>query len=306
MRYRYTGLIMAGLVGVLSGCATKHPHNDVLIFGTTTKLAADVAAPVQNAGIPEFTIGFKRLEAVWMPLRPNGTIAQAEDNSKIVERSRKVAKAINACITELKSGGMLRQTAEQRCFDSLMPGGLYQGESSGIVSGKGGAVKELDTYSVFASFGGTGSLSFNSASGSLAQFFATGIAAQRLGANPQVGVALNAEAPDAAQAQAEADQAQSEADQAMAEAVSDVQMSDRAFYDKTVSETNLIMACRAPSKDQAQYNQFITDTAANAVPANQARINALQGNTVDDTFAFQLKSRHALRAEFMKQYIKDC
>lgn len=67
-------LIAAAISGVgLSGCLNGVQHNDVLIFGTDTKLALDVSASATGGGTPEVTIGYKRAEAVWMPLVANGT-----------------------------------------------------------------------------------------------------------------------------------------------------------------------------------------------------------------------------------------
>lgn len=173
-------ILTAGALGglaILSACIThkdRNPHNDVLIFGTTTKLGVDVSAPVQNGAVPELTLGYKRLEAVWMPLRPQGAAPDSDDSNLIDNK--------------------------------------YASLSSGVDPSKGGHLFELDTYSVFASLGAKGGVSFNSASGNLAQFFATGIAAQRLGTNPSVSEALNATAPEAAAEKATAQAKQAEAE----------------------------------------------------------------------------------------------
>lgn len=191
-------LIAAGLLCALplSGCIThrdKNPHNDVLIFGTTTTLGADISAPVQNGAVPGFTLGYKRLEAVWMPLRPQG--APQVTTAGTAEVSLPLAES--------------EATLDLKIDNSLIDN-KYASLASGVSPEKGGSNLELDTYSVFASLGAKGGVGFNSASGHLAQFFATGIAAQRLGANETVGEALNATAPQAAAAKAEADKAKAE------------------------------------------------------------------------------------------------
>lgn len=176
---------------LLQGCILhkdKNPHNDVLVFGTTTKFALDVSAPVQNSGIPEFTLGYKRLEAVWMPLKTNGTVDKAPSSN--VEQ---VIDDINKCTEQLAANGMTGEQKAKFCLTAILPADKYVSISSGIDSSKGGNSLEIDTYSVFASLGAKGSLSSSSASGNLAQFFATGVAAQRLGANPTVAAILNAE-----------------------------------------------------------------------------------------------------------------
>lgn len=120
---------------IASGCANKQ-HNDVLIFGTNTKVAFDVSTDPANAGTPSFTLGYKRQEVAWVPLNANGTL--------------------------VKSGGTTDDTS----------GSKYIGKNK----------EQVDTYSVFASFGGKfGAGTQNEAA--LSQFFATGIAAQHLGAS---------------------------------------------------------------------------------------------------------------------------
>jgi len=56
------------LLFFLSGCATPK-HSNTLIFGTNIKFALDVSA--DPAGSPSVTVGYKRQEAVWMPLLAN-------------------------------------------------------------------------------------------------------------------------------------------------------------------------------------------------------------------------------------------
>lgn len=87
------------MVSQLAACVThrdKNPHNDVLIFGATTKVAIDVSAPIQNAAIPEFTLGYKRLEAVWTPLKSEGSFDQ--DPSKTTAA---LLSNLNSCTSQL-------------------------------------------------------------------------------------------------------------------------------------------------------------------------------------------------------------
>lgn len=217
--------LMACVAGwALSACVLDNPHNDVLVFGTTTKVAVDVSAPVQNGAIPEFTIGYKRNEGVWMPLKANtaadesladlepfkGKIAACEARAKADYDARPVGGGRPVGGTPLPKPPFDLVAARERCLAKLLPPEKYLAHSSGIDSQKGGTTEETDTYSVFASFGGRGNLGFGSTAGALAQFFATGIAAQRLGANPGLAAALNAGGADAAKAQAEAEKAQAE------------------------------------------------------------------------------------------------
>lgn len=187
-------LLMA-FIFISQGCVLhgeKNPHNDVLVFGTSTKFALDVSAPIQNGGIPEFTLGYKRLEAVWMPLKPNGSVdaAPSDGVSKLIKDIQECDNGLKATITDQAKRASF-------CLTAALPAGKYVSLSSGIEETKGGRELEIDTYSVFASLGAKGTLGFNSGSGNLAQFFATGVAAQRLGSNHAIGMALNASAPEA-------------------------------------------------------------------------------------------------------------
>lgn len=131
MRRSRFGINMMSVLTVLFviGCANQ-PHNDVLVFGTNTKFGVDVSSEPANAGTPTLTLGFKRQEVAWVPLKANGDLT-ADEKKK------------------------------------------YQGTADG---------KKVDTYSVFASFGG-GVTAGSETSAGLSQFFATGIAAQNLGEN---------------------------------------------------------------------------------------------------------------------------
>ncbi len=189
MRSRTIAAIAVGLA--MGGCVLGRTHNDVMVFGTTTQLAIDVSAPVQNAGVPAFTIGYKRHEAVWMPLRTSeGT--EAGNNDRSFAEAQQTASHMNDCTESFSV--MFTNDDDETDFEALnsfclalvLDPSKYVGVSRGIDDARGGTDLEIDTYSVFASFGARGNVSNDEAGGALAQFFATGIAAQRLGANPAV------------------------------------------------------------------------------------------------------------------------
>lgn len=124
-----------------TGCAMPR-HSNTLVFGTTTRFAIDVSqTPTSPMGI---TIGYKRDEAVWMPLMAN------EDNAgKLVPSKCKTDDCIK-----------------------------FQGVDD--ETGKG----DRDAYSVLATFKGSASGesggSGPKAGATLAQYFATGMAARLL------------------------------------------------------------------------------------------------------------------------------
>ncbi len=197
LRHGYVALLACTALPLLGGCALnrdKNPHNDVLLFATQTKFGIDISAPATSATLPAFTVGYNRSEAVWMPLKPNGTKNHPASESLGAE----AVKQLNACETSL--GPVIADAAKRNaaCLAAVLPAGKYVSMSTGIANTIGGSGLEVDTYSVFASFGTRGGISGSNANGGLAQIFATGIAAQRLASNPVVGNALNVAASEAA------------------------------------------------------------------------------------------------------------
>ena len=302
MHGRILSILMMGGAATLPGCITHrdhNPHNDVLIFGTTTKLGVDVSAPVQNGAVPEFTVGYKRLEAVWMPLK-----IQAETST----------------VTETIAGGQTGREARTRPVTRTittkhisdrdpspsadMMGDKYVSMSSGVSPERGGQALELDTYSVFASLGAKGGLSFNSASGNLAQFFATGIAAQRLGTNPSIAEALNAKAPEAAAKQAAAEsatvQALLDAGATPEEAIRVAETTDvtRAKVDTDVQKAmGCVQAWNGTPPANLAAAADASDSQKNAIEQARILVSTSASNT---NLAGVLRANGAARAAILK------
>lgn len=134
-------LLMAACLA-LAGCTSTPRHTNTLIFGTNTVVGLNVAQ--ESAASAGVIVGYKRQEAVWMPLLPNQAPSGAGE------------PAPAPC------------TEKDKCpkFESTSPG-------------------KTDTYSVLASFGAryqgsAGGTAGAQADGGIAQYFATGIAAQLL------------------------------------------------------------------------------------------------------------------------------
>lgn len=173
----YRGAALAALLTALGGCSTMIRHNDVLIFATTTQLGVTVSAAGTTTGSPgpNVDIGYKRTEAVWMPL-----IANADGTAWKPNACPPNTANCPPTLDELKYAGGGEQATAQHGTDS---------------------------YSVLASFGAkvTGEAASGPKAGlGLAQFFATGIAAQRLASNAAVTQALSIQDPVSAQAGAAA------------------------------------------------------------------------------------------------------
>lgn len=228
------GATLITACAMLAGCANI-PHNNVLLFGTDTKVALDISSAATQGGAPQITIGYRRAEAVWMPLVANKQTCGNAGN----------------CQTE---------TATNNSGVQVLSGKDQQ-------SGQG-----TDAYSVFASFGAKFGAEASGAevsgSGGLAQFFATGIAAQRLAANQSVQEALKVStAPEAAARTAEAE--------AVIEQERTRQIALRANTVRT--GTDVIIACVAPGGafDAAKRDQLFAD--ASTIDPNISGLQPLVG-----------------------------
>lgn len=168
---RYTALAATIALGA-SACAV--PHNNVLVFGTDTSFGVNVDIAPDPSSPVGVAIGYKRKEAVWMPLVVNNQTC--EKGSGMKSNSIK-------CTTTTRADG---DTSD----DAVDGSSKFKGKS-----GKKDAEYEEDTYSVFASFGGNAKGGKDGAQLAVAQFFATGIAAQRLGANPAAAQLVSVQSP---------------------------------------------------------------------------------------------------------------
>lgn len=241
---RYSGGIALGSVLALAACAA--PHNDVLIFGTNTKFAVDVSASAATGGVPELTVGYKRQEAVWMPL-----IVNARDSKVGGEIAKTLDHNYQSCksAADQVSDPEDKQEALAACRADLAEGIKYVGTSGGSGSlnietrSGAGTYNDRDAYSVFASFGATfgaeGGTGTAEAQGGIAQFFATGVAAQRLGANTAIGDALKVETTDARVV--EAVQQRAEAREDLTEAQREIAQLKKGFDDRVSAHVNAII-----------------------------------------------------------------
>lgn len=143
----FRNLITIAAAGALSACAQMTRHSNTLVFGTNTTFG--IAAGTDATNVPSVTIGYKRQEAVVMPLVAN-------------------TKDVDGVLEPCQVGPEFPPPQSPAALPSCM-----------LIGRRG---ETLDAYSVLASFGaefdasGTGA----DAKGGLAQYFATGVAAQVL------------------------------------------------------------------------------------------------------------------------------
>lgn len=212
-------LVTLGFAAFLMGCTSTPQHTNVLIFGTNTKVALDVSQdPVSGVGV---TLGYKRQEAVWMPLMPN--------------------RAASAPASSTASGSAPLVPAD--CSPTLCP--KFVGTDKD---------KQDDTYSVLASFGTKLSGGVDAqgkdarVKGEIAQYFATGLAARLLAQSGGAGlVNTNADGGLSAKDRREADQLRSTMNNELEELL--IALADAGDARK-INKTKLQAAFeKAPGKD---------------------------------------------------------
>lgn len=213
----------------LSACA----HNDVLVFGTDSSFGIDVQTAATQGASPSITVGYKRKEAVWMPL------------------------IVNATHSKVAAGQAVTWNPDGVKYASTVPG----------ADGK----DRRDTYSVFASLGARFDNEINAGGGKvgggLAQFFATGRAAVALTENEALVTSLKLSDGESATAQATAVTAA--ATNKSATAISSGLTPDQtaaleaaaakliALHDRRV---NLVLACATGADGAYRWEEIVAGT----------------------------------------------
>lgn len=165
MRRRfYPQLAAVALILPAGGCVQSVRHSNTMLFGTNTSFGIKVGtAPNQ---VPSITVGHDRQEAVIMPL-----VANTRDNGQY----------------------QMPCTPEPQLSNADGPEPFVHPCALVAINGKA-----RDSYSVLASFGakfgGEGATGGTKVNGGLAQYFATGVAAQLLALNGGASVVAVGEA----------------------------------------------------------------------------------------------------------------
>lgn len=181
------------------GCVQMTRHSNMMIFGTNTVVG--VRAGTNATSVPEVAIGFTRQEAVILPLVANvgsttgegGTTTQTVTDAKGVKTE--TVTATGGRLNRLDPCDMTKPIPTPPTGSDTRP---YRVNPCSLVAVNGDA---QDSYSVLASFGGHFDASSETGSttgkAGVAQYFATGMAAQLLALN---GGAAVVAAGDAAKA----------------------------------------------------------------------------------------------------------
>lgn len=168
---RTIALACVFFAAALSGCSTA--GNQVLVFGTDTKVALDISG--DPTGQPSFTLGYKRREAVWLPLAAGHSLT----HRCLIGSGKKLActatdqpiLATHVCV-QPADGTLANATVDGKPMLCLSP-------RPQIAKFVGKKMDQEDAYSVMASFG----LDSSGSSKKIAQYLATGFAARALAEN---------------------------------------------------------------------------------------------------------------------------
>jgi hypothetical protein len=195
LRQRYVGLLACAALPLVGGCVQATRHSNTMVFGTTTTVGVKVGRDVNQ--MPNVLIAYDRQEAVIMPLLANTGEKPGSQNM------------LSPCApaTEITTtGGKPPTTMTQKMNDEISFGTdgkatVHPCKFVGLRSGPDNFLIQ-DSYSVLASFGAKlkGNATDGTAAAGLAQYFATGAAAQTLALN---GGAAVIAVGDAARAAAE-------------------------------------------------------------------------------------------------------
>lgn len=161
--------VAAGAAIILGGCATA--GNEILLFGTDTKVGISIAG--DPTGSPDFTLGYRRREAVWLPVSVGGGGIPTHlcAGTPLQCATAEPAKGSHVCVSVATGGGNAKAgAAELLCEEAANVRRLLYVGSQGPNAGR-------DAYSVIANFG----LQTGVTGGTqLAQYIATGMAARIL------------------------------------------------------------------------------------------------------------------------------
>lgn len=176
--------IIAALVPVIlgcTGCTQMTRHSNMIVFGTNTVVGLRVGADASQT--PSIDVGYSRREAALMPVVANSS---ANDDGTLLQPCNPgTSVAVVAGTPQPPANSPLPAFATHPCL---------------LVASDGREAK--DSYSVLASFGASFDASAEAkgpnAGGGLAQYFATGMAAQLLALNGGAAVVATGQAAEKA------------------------------------------------------------------------------------------------------------
>ena len=181
--YRITAAIALSAIA-LGGCTQMTRHSNMVVFGTNTVVGVRVGTNATQ--VPSIDVGYTRQEAVLMPVVANTAVEQDDKaTGKLAPCAVDGTVTVVAGTPAPPNGSVLPSFATHPCL---------------LVASDGRNAR--DSYSVLASFGADFGASSEPSKattrGGLAQYFATGMAAQLLALNGGAAVVATGQAAEKA------------------------------------------------------------------------------------------------------------
>jgi hypothetical protein len=274
--YRRYGFILIASSLLASGCTQTVRHTNTLLFATNTQIA--ISAGTSATAQPDITIGFKRQEAVVMPLVANYA-PDPKEPGKLVPCGNATSPPADSC----------------------------------LIVGKNGTSGAQDSYSVLASFGakfgGKSSGATPEASVGIAQYFATGVAAQLLAATGGASIVTTAAQQPASPEKAAVVSAVMNPEEAQSAALG------VANYEQAVQvgvaaglKRNLIASTGAACfKDPAKANNLLAGlNSVETLKDKASDLEAAGKNSADALSIYLQDAGSSVQKEFSNQVLKHC
>ena len=225
------GKIMGLSLGViiLSSCTQMTKHSNTLVFGTDSVIGAKVGQDANQ--LPTIDLGYTRREVALVPLLANTKVGSDGD--------------LEPCPATSTSVGTNVTINMQDCHFRATNGGVDQ-----------------DSYSTLASFGAEVKGSGSEASMAIAQFFATGVAAQQLALSGGANLVQVSSSEDVAKENASAAaRAQS--------LVRGEEINNAAIYSDNIEQGKIVA-----KSIMGGASTPVTDTEIQALVAEIAKVNS--------------------------------
>lgn len=274
--YRRYGFILIASSLLASGCTQTVRHTNTLLFATNTQIA--ISAGTSATAQPDITIGYKRQEAVVMPLVANYA-PDPKEPGKLVPCGNAASPPADGC----------------------------------LIVGKNGTSGAQDSYSVLASFGakfgGKSSGTTPEASVGIAQYFATGVAAQLLAATGGASIVTTAAQQPASPEKAAVVAAVMNPEEAQSAALG------VANYEQAVQvgvaaglKRNLIASTGAACfKDPAKANNLLAGlNSVETLKDKASDLEAAGKNSADALSIYLQDAGSSVQKEFSNQILKHC
>ena len=274
--YRRYGFILIASSLLASGCTQTVRHTNTLLFATNSQIA--LSAGTNATTQPEIALGYKRQEVVIMPLVAN-----------YVPSSNKPKEYVPC--------GSPSGPPENNCF----------------IVGKNGTSGAQDSYSVLASFGakfgGKSSGTTPEASVGIAQYFATGVAAQLLAATGGASIVTTA-APEAvtpAKAAVVAAVMNPEDAQRAALGVANYEDAVKAGVEAGLKRGLIASTGAACFKDPAKATKLLAGLKSVETTKDKASdLEAAGKNSTDALSIYLQDAGSSVQKEFSNQILKHC